>query len=100
MPQKAAHGPWAELQPAQQFTFKFINASSSGGGEGDGGGGDGGGDGVKRSDLVDRSYEGDAILQPVPLGAPLPPLNESPHAVIAPDASSAAKALPVEEMLT
>ena len=43
MPQKAVHGPWAELQPSQQFAFKFINASSSGGGEGGGGEGEGGG---------------------------------------------------------
>ena len=44
------------------------------------------------SGLVESEYEGDAILQPVPLGAPLPPYDEEPHAVIAPDASSAAKA--------
>ena len=40
------------------------------------------------------------LTKPLPLGAPLPPLDESPHAVIAPDASSAAKARSVEEMLT
>ena len=50
------------------------------------------GGGEKTSDLVESEYEGDAILQPVPLGAPLPPYDEEPHAVIAPDASSAAKA--------
>ena len=44
------------------------------------------------SGLVESEYEGDAILQPLPLGAPLPPYVELPHAVIAPDASSAAKA--------
>ena len=36
----------------------------------------------------------------LPVGAPLPPPLEDPHAVMAPDESSAAKALPVEKILT
>ena len=32
------------------------------------------------------------LTKPLPLGAPLPPCDESPHAAIAPDALRAAKA--------
>ena len=45
------------------------------------------------SGLCESDHEGDAILQPLPLGAPY---NALPHAVIVPDASSAAKACEVE----
>ena len=58
-----------------------------------GDGGDGGSGGENTSDLAESEYEGDAILQPLPLGAPYIAL---PHAVIVPDASSAAKAEAVE----
>ena len=71
---------------------------TTGGGGGEGGWGGSGGE--KTSSLADSESEGDAILQPLPLGAPLPPLDGPPHAVIAPDASSAAKEQQVEEMLT
>ena len=40
------------------------------------------------------------MTKPLPVGAPLPPLDESPHAMMAPDASNAAKAWPFEKIST
>ena len=40
------------------------------------------------------------LTKPLPVGAPLPPLLEDPHAAMAPDESSAAKAPPFEKILT
>jgi hypothetical protein len=56
------------------------------------GGGATGGSVEPNDELNDK----DSILYPVPLGAPLPPEVESPHAWIDPSSVRAANAEPVE----
>ena len=56
--------------------------------------------GNARSQLLWSVYPGAIEAYPEPVGAPLPPELLLPHALMAPDESSAAKAQHVEAMLT